>query len=84
MPPLLFYGIFPPDPSGSNTMIPSAAGAPLADLRGCAVEVSEGSKPPGTQASRRSKLQRLDWSGLDDGERHPESTVREEMGQEDV
>lgn len=66
-PPSLPYGIDPPDPSGSNTRNPSVAGVPLAHLRGCVVEVFEGSKPPDSQASKRPKLQKSDWSGLGAG-----------------
>lgn len=83
-PPLRFYGIDPPDPLGLNTMNPSVAGVPLANLRECVVEVFEGSKPPDTQASRRPKLEKSDWSGLGAGQRHPGRIVREEVGPEDV
>ena len=83
-PPLQFFGIVPPDPSDLNTMIPSAVGVLLADPRGYVDEVFEGSKPLDTQASRRSKPQRLDCSGLGDGERLLERAVREEVGLEDV
>lgn len=65
-------------------MILSVAGAPFANLRGSVVEVFEESKPPDTQASKRSEPRNLDWTGLGAGQRHPGRIVREEEGQEDV